>query len=101
MLGDALKTNTTLTELWLDGKQQDHKETQQESKASTTARGVNWAGNWITVEGARALGDALKTNTTLAVLGLWCEQQDHKQTQQESKESTMAREVTGRQQDRC
>ena len=39
-LGDALKTNTTLTALDLQGEQQDHKETRQESKASTMARGV-------------------------------------------------------------
>ena len=38
-LGDALKTNTTLTELRLGGEQQDHNEAQQESKASTSARG--------------------------------------------------------------
>ena len=39
-MGDALKTNTTLTVLWLGSEQQDHKETQQESKASTMAREV-------------------------------------------------------------
>ena len=39
-LGDALKKNTTLTKLWLNGKQQDHNEAQQESKASTMACGV-------------------------------------------------------------
>ena len=50
--------------------------------------------NWICGEGARGLGDALKTNTTLTELHLWCEQQDHKKTQQESKASTMAHGVT-------
>ena len=51
--------------------------------------------NEIGDEGARALGDALKTNTTLTVLELNGEQQDHKETQRESKASTMARGVTG------
>ena len=56
---------------------------------------MNWAGNEIGDEGARGLGDALKTNTTLTVLWLGSEQQDHKETQQESKANTMARGVTG------
>ena len=55
----------------------------------------DWAGNKIGEEGARALGGALKTNTTLAKLDLWREQQDHKEAQQESKASTMTRGVTG------
>ena len=53
------------------------------------------AGNRIGDEGARGLADALKTNTTLTKLELCGEQQDHKETQQESKASTMARGVTG------
>ena len=43
----------------------------------------DWAGNRVGVEGARGLGDALKTNTTLTQLNLRCEQQDHKETQEE------------------
>ena len=39
------------------------------------------AGNEIGDGGARGLGDALKTNTTLTMLGLQSEQQDHKETQ--------------------
>ena len=53
------------------------------------------AGSEIGAEGARGLGDALKTNTTLTKLDLEGEQQGHKETQQEGKASTMAREVTG------
>ena len=45
----------------------------------------DWADNEIGDEGARVLGDALKTNTTLTELNLSGVQQDHKQTQQESK----------------
>ena len=58
----------------------------------------DWTDNEIGDEGARGLGDALKTNTTLTKLELGCEQQDHKETQQESKAST-TEVVTGRQQD--
>ena len=39
----------------------------------------DWAGNEIGDEGARALGDALKTNTTLTELHLNSEQQNHKE----------------------
>ena len=45
--------------------------------------------------GARGLGERLQGITTRTVLRLGCEQQDHKQTQQESKASTMARGVAG------
>ena len=75
-------------------------EAQQESKVNKW-RVVWLAGNRIGDEGARALGDALKTNTTLTVLDLHGGQQDHKETQRESKATTMARGVTGRQQDWC
>ena len=82
-LGDALKTNTTLTVLELESEQQDHKQTQRESKASATAPWFEWADNYIGDEGARGLGEALKTNTTLTILDLGSEQQDHKEAQQE------------------
>ena len=35
----------------------------------------DWADNEIGLEGAGALGDALKTNTTLSELDLGCERQ--------------------------
>ena len=80
--------------LVLHCEQQDHKETQQEQgKLNGTLSG--WAGNRIGDEGARVLGDALKTNTTLTQLELNSEQQDHKETLKESKASTMACEVAG------
>ena len=41
----------------------------------------DWADNGIGDEGGCALGDALKTNTTLTELDLQSEQQDHKETQ--------------------
>ena len=53
------------------------------------------AANKIGDEGARGLGDGLKTNTTLAQLDLRSEQQDHKETLKKSKANTTARGVTG------
>ena len=82
-LGDALKTNTTLTQLELNSEQQDHKETLKESKSKHNGMWSGWAANVIGDEGARALGDALKTNTTLTQLWLSCEQHGHKITQRE------------------
>ena len=93
-LGDALKTNATLTKLSLRCEQQDHKETQQE-QGKHNGTWCDRAGNEIGVEGARGLGDALMTNTTLTWLDLGGEQQDYKQTQQESKTNAMARGVPG------
>ena len=63
------------------------------SKVATLTKRTRSA-NRIGDEGACALGDALKTNTTLTVLGLFGEQQDHKEAQQENEANTMAREVT-------
>ena len=57
------------------------------------------AGNEICAEGARGLSDALKTNTTLTELCLWCEQQDHKETQQERARQAQWHVVTDRQLD--
>ena len=59
---------------------------------------VRLADNRIGAEGARAVGDALKANTTLTELLLGSEQQDHKQTQ-ESEASAMTRGVADRQRD--
>ena len=53
------------------------------------------AGNKIGDEGARVLGGALKTNTTLKFLDLGCDQQGRKEAQRESMESTRAGGVTG------
>ena len=68
-LGDALKTNTTLTELGLGCEQQDHMETQREQD-KRHGSWCDWAGNGIGAEDVCGLGDALKTNTTLTKLDL-------------------------------
>ena len=49
------------------------------------AHGINLhdiAGNWAGDEGARALSDALKVNTTLTTLKLKCEQEEKGKTKQ-------------------
>ena len=81
-LGDALKTNTTLTELWLLSEQK------RERLQGSTAREQDkldcmrfWKACNFGVEGARALGDALKTNTGLIKLDLQGEHQDHNEAQ--------------------
>ena len=83
-LGEALKTNTTLTILDLGSEQQDHKEAQQE-QGKHNGMG-DWSVNKIGAEGACGLGDALKTNTTLTMLDLSGEQQDHKEAQRDKGE---------------
>ena len=100
-LSDALKTNTTLTQLDLVGEQQDHKETHSKRARQPQRQTGLRQGNRIGVEGARVLGDALKTNTALTQLWLGGEQQDRKETTREQGNHTMARKVTGRQQDWC
>ena len=99
-LGDALKTNTTLTLLNLSGARQDHKETQQEQGKHNGMRS-DWADNKIGDEGARGLFDALKTNTTLTWLNLRGEQHDHKQAQQETRQAQRHEVWLGRQRDWC
>ena len=96
MLGDALKANTTLTALDLSCQQQDEHTSKHNERARQAQRHVvGLADNRIDEGGARVLSDALKTNTTLTKLDLRCKQQDHKETQQESKASIMARGLFG------
>ena len=66
-LGDALKTNTTLTVLWLSCEHQDHKETTREQGKHNGAW-CDWADNGLGDEGGEALREALQTNTALTEL---------------------------------
>ena len=69
---EALKTNTSLTSLDLEGettektreKEKRHKHDQIKSPHTTIT------GNNIGVEGAQSIGEALKTNTPLTSLDL-------------------------------
>ena len=81
-----LRMHVPLTVLWLGGEQQDHKETQQREQGKHNGTWCDWAGNGIGVEGARALGDALKTNTTLTQLDLECERQTQRTRQAQGQE---------------
>ena len=60
----------------------------------------DWTENKIGAEGARVLGDALKTNTTLTELDLGGEQQDelttHSQAQAQPTPRTPSRQQVGR-----
>ena len=74
-IGEALKTNTSLTSLNLGcektektgEKEKRHKHDQIKSPHTTIT------GNNIGVEGAQSIGEALKTNTSLTSLNLGCE----------------------------
>ena len=73
-LRDALKTNTTLLSLNLPREQKKARKINEFQELTTTK--TKQADNKIGAEGARALSEALKTNTTLQTLNLWGEQED-------------------------
>ena len=77
-----MKVNTTLTALNLAGVQQDDK-----SKHGRGTTSNDKAENWISVEGAKALSEALKVNTTLTALNLGCVQQDNAKRVQKQEQS--------------
>ena len=73
-LSDALKTNTTLQSLNLGGEQEESEE--DGWIADIVYNKHQKADNGVGAEGARALSEALKTNTTLQSLNLACEQEE-------------------------
>ena len=71
-LSEALKNNAALTTLDLAGEQE---ESEEDGWIANIANNKHQqAGNKIGDEGARALSEALKTNTALQSLELGCEQ---------------------------
>ena len=56
---------------------------------------VGLADNKIGDEGARGLGDALKTNTTLTKLHLGCEHQEKHRTHNKRPTTTTTKQTTG------
>ena len=73
-LSDALKSNTTLTQLSLRGKYKWHNTKQSQSINNPLLSILNKStGNDIGEAGAASLSDALKSNTALAKLNLSCE----------------------------
>ena len=72
-LSEALKTNATLQSLNLE---REHEESEDDAWIADIANNKHkQAGNKIGAEGASALSDALKTNTTLQSLYLWSEKE--------------------------
>ena len=75
-LSEALKTNTTLQSLNLGCEQE---ESEEDGWIADIANNKHQqAGNGIGAEGARALSEALKTNTTLKSLDLYGEKEKKK-----------------------
>ena len=68
-LSEALKTNTTLQSLNLGCEQEES--VQDGWIGDITNNQHQQAGNWIGAGGARALSEALKTNTSLVSLSIW------------------------------
>ena len=71
-ISESLKTNTTLTELNLyrdDTYSQDNNKQMKEMKWNTNPI-KQWTGNQIGAEGAIAISESLKTNTTMTELNL-------------------------------
>ena len=73
-LSEALKTNTTLQSLHLEREQGESAEDGWIADISNNQH--KQAENWFGDEGASALSEALKTNTTLQSLNLFCEQEE-------------------------
>ena len=73
-LSEALKTNTTLQSLYLDGEQE---KSEEDGRIADIANNQHQqTANNIGDEGARALSDALKVNTTLHTLDLEGEEEE-------------------------
>lgn len=67
---EALKTNTTLTELYLDSEHKKETRSQQSTNKSLTFIHIILTANNIWDSGAKSLGESLKVNTTLIKLFL-------------------------------
>ena len=85
-LSEALKTNTTLHSLILEGEQEESEE--DGLSADIAENQHQQADNEIGDEGARALSDALKTNITLQTLNLSSEQEEKKMDELEALSTT-------------
>ena len=69
-MGDALKSNTTLTELYLDSEHKRNNTRMSSVNNSLFSILINSTGNNIYETGATSLSDALKSNTSLRDLDL-------------------------------
>ena len=66
MISETLKVNTTLTELYLQGDEQEYKWKREGNEKERN----KWTGNKIGDEGASKISESLKVNTTLTDLWL-------------------------------
>ena len=90
-LGEALKVNTTVTELFLESVQLSDKVKQGHS-FNTNVK----AGNRISDEGAYRLSEAMKVNTTLTTLSLLsCVQKQHLFASKASHHQQFTKQATG------
>ena len=76
-MGDALKSNTTLTALGLYGEDKRNNTQMTSINNSLFFILIKPTDNYIRETGAASLSDALKSNTTLTKLDLSCEQEKH------------------------
>ena len=67
-LSDALKSNTTLTQLYFHGEDKRNNTQMTFNNNSPFSFLINSTGNNIGFRGAASLSDSLKSNTTLTVL---------------------------------
>ena len=72
-LSEALKSNTTLTQLNLKGEDKRKKTQKTSINSSLFSILITSTANWIRDTGATSLSEALKSNTTLTELNLSCE----------------------------
>ena len=77
-MSEALKSNTTLTELYLNGEDKRKAHKRQTSTMNSFSFIITSTGNKIGDRGATSLSESLKSNTTLTALNLSCEDKRQK-----------------------
>ena len=77
-LSEALKSNTTLTELYLNGEDKRKAHKRQTSTTHSFSFIITSTGNKIGDRGATSLSESLKSNTTLTALNLSCDDKRQK-----------------------
>jgi len=70
VIGEALKTNSTLTSIILDIRDEGGQVIREVLKNNSTLTSINLAWNLIGVEGCKAICEALKCNSTLTSINL-------------------------------
>ena len=73
-LSDALKSNTTLTQIDLSGEDKRSNTQMASINKPVFSILIKSTENYIRETGVKALSDALKSNTTLTQLGLGCKE---------------------------